>query len=51
MGGQVLLNRGRGEMALKILHEGGDVEGFVGKLKTNTEMDSEAVTSVIRITG
>ena len=32
-GGQVLLDRWSGEMALQILHEGGDVEGlYVGKL-------------------
>ena len=32
-GGQVLLDRGRGEMALEILQEGGDVEGlYVGEL-------------------
>ncbi len=38
-GGQVPLDRGRGEMALQILHECGDVEGlYVGELVQTVQL-------------
>ena len=41
-GSQVLLDRGRGEMALQILHEGGDVEGlYVGEAGSEKLLASE----------